>query len=105
MAFVAACARPHHHALRPSKLVDKGWHALIVHTTIHAQLCARLGEFVHHVPDTESHGTGRRPGAGDMDRTQRAITAAGYTPDPLLWLTARANCSQCHAGCADSPAK
>ncbi|MGZ0233354.1 hypothetical protein [Streptomyces sp. CPS1] len=44
------------------------------------------------------------PGAAQAtrERTLAAITAAGYTVDEELWPD-MAECSQCHAGCTDSP--
>ncbi|PBO22239.1 hypothetical protein CLM85_22960, partial [Streptomyces albidoflavus] len=36
-------------------------------------------------------------------RTLAAIAMAGYSIDHELWLEASAECSQCHAGCSDSP--
>ncbi|WP_431979856.1 glycine-rich domain-containing protein [Streptomyces qinglanensis] len=83
LAFVAACSRPHSGGLRPSRTVDEGWHALILHTKVYAALCNRLGGFVHHVPEPPDP---TRHDAGELDRTQQAIHAAGYRTDPLLWL-------------------
>ncbi|UNS99158.1 hypothetical protein MMF93_23850 [Streptomyces tubbatahanensis] len=68
LAFVAACARPGSPTLRPSKHVDEGWHALIVHTRVYAGLCERLGRFVHHVP--ELPGTVARVEDGTLERTR-----------------------------------
>ncbi|SHL60752.1 hypothetical protein SAMN05216268_105238 [Streptomyces yunnanensis] len=82
LKFVAACARFPGERLRPSRVVDEGWHALILHTGVYAGLCRSLHRFVHHVPerpDTTRHS----PGA--LARTQEAIKAAGYEPDPLMW--------------------
>lgn len=83
LAFVDACAKPHSRGLRPSRTVDEGWHALILHTRVYAELCGRLGRFVHHVPEPPNPG---RYDAGELERTQLAIATAGYRPDPLLWL-------------------
>lgn len=100
-AFVAASGQQPGQSLAPSKLVDIGWHTFILHTTDYAQFCERVvGRFVHHVPTTD----GEEPpdGGETRQRTLAAITAAGYTIDPELWPDL-ADCSQCHAGCTDSP--
>lgn len=83
LKFEAACAAHPQDRLRPSRVVDEGWHALILHTRVKAALADRLGLFVHHVP--EAPDTGRHdPNA--LTRTQDAIRAAGYTPEPALWI-------------------
>lgn len=36
----------------PTKLVDEGWHAFILHTKDYADYCTQyLGRFIHHVPE------------------------------------------------------
>ncbi|MFI6050124.1 hypothetical protein ACIBCO_08550 [Streptomyces violascens] len=69
-------------ALRPSRVVDEGWHALLWDTKTYERLCAFLGRFVHHVPEspaTKKHDT------ATVARTLEAIRAAGYQPDTCLW--------------------
>ncbi|MFE6816862.1 glycine-rich domain-containing protein [Streptomyces sp. NPDC057677] len=68
--------------ISPTKEVDEGWHALILHTHLYATLCSRLGRTVHHYPE--------RPEAARRDpnvitRTIALIEQAGYTPDTELW--------------------
>lgn len=66
----------------PSRVVDEGWHALILHTKLYADLCARLGGFVHHYPERQD------PGRFDRDvltRTVAAIEQSGHTVDQELW--------------------
>ncbi|MGP3772734.1 hypothetical protein ACTWJ8_18100 [Streptomyces sp. SDT5-1] len=48
--FVAACAKNPGSGLAPSRIVDEGWHALLLHSAPYADMCARLGGFVHHYP-------------------------------------------------------
>ncbi|QCX80133.1 hypothetical protein C9F11_32740 [Streptomyces sp. YIM 121038] len=48
LKFVATCATRPEERLRPSRVVDEGWHALILHTATYAELCRSLGRFVHH---------------------------------------------------------
>ncbi|MGV9344276.1 glycine-rich domain-containing protein [Streptomyces spiralis] len=101
-AFIAASGRQPSQSLAPSKLVDIGWHTFILHTVDYAAFCQRVvGRFVHHVPTDEDEQV---PGGAQAtrERTLTAIHAAGYTVDAELWGAA-ADCSQCHAGCTDSP--
>lgn len=101
-AFVAASGQQPGRGLMPSELVDYGWHAFILHTVDYAAFCQKVaGQFVHHVPTDEDEQT---PGgaAAARERTVSAIQAAGYTVDAELWRSA-ADCTQCQAGCHDSP--
>lgn len=86
--------------LVPSRVVDEGWHALILHTWLYQSLCARLGTFLHHVPERPDPG---HRSQGDIERTVAAIKAAGYTVNADLWrgpkdsrVTVAANCQ--HSG-------
>ncbi|CAM5524297.1 MULTISPECIES: glycine-rich domain-containing protein [Streptomyces] len=102
-AFVAASGRIPGQALAPSPLVDIAWHTFILHTVDYAAFCERIvGRFVHHVP-TDDEATVPGGSAETRARTLAAITMAGYTIDHGLWPEAAAECSQCHAGCSDSP--
>ncbi|MFJ9754987.1 glycine-rich domain-containing protein [Streptomyces sp. NPDC101149] len=101
-AFIAASGQQPGQSLAPSELVDYGWHAFILHTADYAQFCERVaGTFVHHVPTDEDE---TMPGGAQATRTRTlaTITAAGYTIDEELWPDV-AKCTQCHAGCTDSP--
>ncbi|MFJ2780194.1 hypothetical protein [Kitasatospora sp. NPDC087315] len=82
LAFVAACSEFPQLRLKPSRVVDEGWHAQILCTRIYARLCGTLGLFVHHVPEAPDV-TRHDPDA--LRRTRQAITAAGYTVDAELW--------------------
>lgn len=89
-------------ALSPSGTVDIGWHAFILHTRDYAEWCEHVaGRFLHHAPDESAEG---EPGTATAarQRTIDAIVAAGYAVDLELWPEA-AECTQCHAGCSDSP--
>jgi hypothetical protein len=82
LAFLATAARNPGADIAPSRVVDEGWHALILHTAVYSRLCERLGAFVHHYPE--------RPDAARhdpeiMDRTTNLIAVEGYTPDLELW--------------------
>ena len=101
-AFIATSGQQPGQSLAPSKLVDYGWHAFVLHTVDYADFCQRVvGRFVHHVPTDEDEETPGGPRA-TRERTLAAITAAGYAVDEALWPDA-ADCTQCHAGCSDSP--
>ncbi|MFJ3497349.1 glycine-rich domain-containing protein [Streptomyces sp. NPDC086091] len=97
LKFVDAAARFPTARITPSNVVDEGWHALILHTSLYEKLCGRLGRFVHHWPE--------RPDAGRHDehaltRTVAVIEQAGHTVDEELWtgpagvpVPVAANCS------------
>ncbi|MFI8104847.1 glycine-rich domain-containing protein [Streptomyces sp. NPDC086023] len=101
--FVATAARGRG-GMRPSRTVDEGWHALILHTRVYAALCRRVGRFVHHIPERPDP-TRHDPSA--LEATQARITAAGYEVDRTLWLgpsngsvPVAAGCE--HTSCGDS---
>ncbi|MEV6014779.1 hypothetical protein [Streptomyces sp. NPDC051997] len=101
-AFIAASGQQPGRALVPSRFVDYGWHAFILHTVDYAAFCELVaGRFVHHVPTDDGDGVTEET-RQSRERTLAAITAAGYTVDRDLWPDL-AECSQCHAGCTDSP--
>ncbi|MFJ7968360.1 glycine-rich domain-containing protein [Streptomyces sp. NPDC096324] len=101
-AFIAASGQQPGQNLAPSALVDFGWHAFVLHTVDYAAFCERtVGRFVHHIP------TGDEDASADeaqqaRERALTAITAAGFSIYPELWPDV-AECTQCHAGCTDSP--
>ncbi|WP_377271895.1 glycine-rich domain-containing protein [Peterkaempfera sp. SMS 1(5)a] len=109
-AFLAACATATE-PIGPSGTVDVGWHTFILHTHEYARFCQRIaGRFIHHEPDdSNDEGGTRRDTGAPLPRTIAAIRAAGYRIDPELWGTGAdcnsggSNCTQCHAGCHDSP--
>jgi hypothetical protein len=112
LKFVAAAAaRPG--GMKPSRTVDEGWHALILHTLVYEKLCGRLGRFVHHVPELPDPS---RHDPEALDRSQARIAAAGFTVDRTLWLgpvdgmPVAAGCehsincgdSECSGNCSDT---
>lgn len=102
LKFVHAAAQFPTVRSAPSKVVDEGWHALILHTELYAKLCEGLGRFVHHYPE--------RPDPERYDeqvivRTQATIELAGYAIDGELWTdptkTLVGVAAQCqHTGCS-----
>lgn len=99
LKFVAACSAAPRARLKPSRVVDEGWHALILHTSVYAQLCRSLHRFVHHVPERPDV-TRHDPGA--LARTQAAIKAAGYDPNPAMWNGPTDNSIPVAASCEHS---
>ncbi len=82
LKFVAACAKNPGLGLAPSRIVDEGWHALILHTALYAELCDTLGDqFVHHYPGYDP--TNYDPPI--LDRTREKITELGWEADQELW--------------------
>ncbi len=84
----------------PSQVVDEGWHALILHTKLYGDLCARLGGFVHHYPE--------RPDAERFDpdaltRTVAVIEQAGHTVDQELWTGPTKALVSVAAKCSHTP--
>lgn len=82
LAFVATAASRPGRAMVPSRVVDEGWHALILHTGLYYDLCARFGNFVHHLPEQPDPS---RFDQAVIERTTALIEAAGYTVDRDLW--------------------
>ncbi|MEU2441162.1 hypothetical protein ABZ595_33990 [Streptomyces rubradiris] len=82
LKFVAACAKNPDIGLAPSRIVDEGWHALLLHTTMYAGLCERLGgRFIHHYPGYDP--TNYDPPI--LNRTREKIAELGWEADPELW--------------------
>ncbi|MGN9778820.1 glycine-rich domain-containing protein [Micromonospora sp. H33] len=112
LAFLGACATATE-PLGPSDLVDIGWHTFILHTREYADFCQRIaGRFIHHQPEPapdDPHLSGPEPIGAPISRTVAAITAAGFALDQELWggnaADCSSKCSQCHAGCTDSPTR
>jgi hypothetical protein len=108
LAFLGTCATATE-PIGPSELVDIGWHTFILYTHEYADFCNRIaGRFIHHVPDDSPTGdewpTVPETNPATLAATVAAIRRAGYRIDPQLWaMTSAAECSQCHAGCHDSP--
>ncbi|MEU8965515.1 hypothetical protein AB0C89_27905 [Streptomyces sp. NPDC048491] len=104
LGYLTACATTTA-PLAPSKAVDDFWHAFVLRTTDYAVFSNRLaGRFLHHVPDGEPDGDEDDKDMHTLGRTLAAVKAAGFHIDPAFWpINAAGDCSQCHAGCTDSP--
>ncbi|MFG1997515.1 glycine-rich domain-containing protein [Spirillospora sp. NPDC048911] len=99
LGFLFACANNEGAKLAPSRTVDMGWHMFILHTREYIEFCDRVaGRYVHHVPESgalEVH-------APAVATTLAAMRDLGLPVDDELWPVV-GDCSQCHAGCTDSP--
>lgn len=101
LAFLATAATATQ-PIGPSNLVDIGWHTFLLHTRDYTAFCDRIaGRYIHHEPETGSE-TGV-----PLTTTVKAMRAAGFRIDPDLWPVGNAECesrcTQCHAGCTNSP--
>lgn len=117
LAFLKACADNPGAGLSPSSAVDIGWHTFVLHTREYAAFCDRVaGRFIHHEPtdgdacghskcvDTDCQSAvASEPVTSSVADTVAAIRSSGLPVDKELWRANPADCSQCHAGCHDSP--
>ena len=100
LAFVATAARNPLVPIAPSRTVDEGWHALVLHTAVYARLCGRLGRFVHHYPERPDPS---RQGRDVIERTVALIRSEGFVPDPELWMPPSDTSVPVAAPCGHSP--
>ncbi|MFF8843153.1 glycine-rich domain-containing protein [Streptomyces sp. NPDC015127] len=71
--------------LSPSRAVDPGWHAFMLHTREYAAWCQeQFGRFVHHNPFPSP----QLFDGAQMRATVAAIEEAGFAVDHELWGTA-----------------
>ncbi|MEU2506878.1 hypothetical protein ABZ621_19505 [Streptomyces sp. NPDC007863] len=104
--------------LTPSLRVDLFWHAFILRTAPYTVFCKSIGvDYIHHVPEDNESGTDPEKGRAALTRTTDAIRAAGYDVDAEFWpgedaadctetpFVEASDCTQCHAGCHNSPKK
>jgi hypothetical protein len=94
LAFLGTLAQYVGAPLSPSKKVDPGWHAFVLHTREYDDWCQRVaGRFIHHNPFKDTIAP--RDGVA-VARTVEAMAAAGYAIDPDLWnVTANCNAPTC----------
>ncbi|WP_433855786.1 hypothetical protein [Streptomyces kronopolitis] len=93
--------------LTPSLRVDLFWHRFLRRSVPYLAFSRALGvDYIHHVPDDSEGGADPEGGRSAMAAATAAITALGFTVDAEFWPgMGAAECSQCHAGCTDSPVK
>lgn len=102
LKWVATCAQFPTARIAPSRVVDEGWHALILHTALYANMCDKLGMFVHHYPERPDPD---RWDTDVIDRTTSLIEEAGHSVDYDLWtapdrelVSVAANCQHSDDG-------
>lgn len=100
LAFVAVAATHPGEPIAPSRIVDEGWHALILHTAVYAKLCERLGAFVHHYPERPDPAR-QKPGV--IEHTVSLMRSAGYAPDMALWTSPLGGAVSVAASCGHAP--
>lgn len=100
LAFVATAAMYPSVPMAPSRVVDEGWHALVLHTALYRRLCERLGRFVDHFPERPDPA---RQGTDILDRTTALIRETGYGVDEELWETPLAGIISVAAQCGHAP--
>jgi hypothetical protein len=100
LKFVVAAARFPEVYVQPSRVVDEGWHALILHTALYAGLCDRLGRFVHHYPERPDVS---RHDPDSLSRTVTLIEETGLTVDRELWTGPTDALVRVGANCSHTP--
>jgi hypothetical protein len=101
VAFLVASAQTGGR-VAPSKPVDAFWHAFMLHSRAYTAFCELVaGDYLHHDPDEYPLPPAKKKEL--RARTTEAIAAAGFTVDVEFWPDLMADCSQCHAGCSNSP--
>ncbi|MEV7525542.1 hypothetical protein [Streptomyces sp. NPDC091371] len=104
VAFLATSVRTDE-PLTPSLRVDWFWHQFLKRSVPYVAFSRALGvDYIHHIPDEDEGGADPEAGRAAMAQTTAAIRTAGFTVDAEFWPNEGvADCSQCHAGCTDSP--
>lgn len=89
----------------PSKQVDEAWHSFMLDSIPYHHFTDRhFGRYIHHVPELGDRHDSQDADPLVLERTVKAIRTAGFEIDPDLWgMEDAAKCTQCHAGCTDSP--
>ncbi|UGY92768.1 glycine-rich domain-containing protein [Streptomyces gobiensis] len=100
LAFVATAAHYRTARIAPSRVVDEGWHALILHTGTYARLCDRLGGMVHHYPERPDP---ERQTQQIIDRTTALMQEAGHPVDYDLWRVPAKELVPVTASCGHTP--
>lgn len=100
LKFLAMIGHFKNRRVAPSRVVDEGWHALILHTRLYADLCTQLGGFIHHYPEQPDPTRYN----GELIRTTtRLMAEAGYPADLFLWGSPTTGQITVAASCEHSP--
>jgi hypothetical protein len=101
IAYLVTSAENPDILMGPAPAVDKGVHSFVLDTPSYTDFCQRhAGHYLHHVPYLPDE---RDAAPQVLGQTVAAIRAAGFLLDTELWGALDVDCTQCHAGCADSP--
>lgn len=102
VAYLVTSAERPEARIGPSQAVDLGVHSFVLDSINYMAFCDRhAGRYIHHVPHLPGEDTQEPPA---LRGTVEAIRASGFEIDTELWTVKdAADCSQCHAGCTDSP--
>ncbi|RLU92083.1 hypothetical protein CTZ27_19665 [Streptomyces griseocarneus] len=101
IAYLVTTAERPDVRMGPAPAVDLGLHSFTLDTVHYTAFCSAVaGRYIHHVPHLSQENGGLPP---SLRETVRAVEAAGFAIDHELWNSTEADCSQCHAGCTDSP--
>jgi stress-induced morphogen len=111
LKFIAAVGQHRDRRMAPSRVVDEGWHALILHTKAYEDLCEQVGGPVHHYPERPDP---TRFNGVIIERTIELMAASGYPADRFLWgnptsgeVVVAANCQHsppdCQVSCMNKP--
>ncbi|QXJ21366.1 hypothetical protein AGRA3207_002214 [Actinomadura graeca] len=80
LAFTQLCAENRGRRLAAPEDVSLGHWALILHTEVYAELCARLGGFLHYEPVSLG-----QQNADEVQETAALMRRAGLPVDEDLW--------------------
>ncbi|MFJ2912218.1 glycine-rich domain-containing protein [Streptomyces sp. NPDC087228] len=102
VAYLVTSAERPEVPMGPAQAVDLGVHSFVLDSINYMAFCDQhAGRYIHHVPQLSGEGTQEPPALRDTIRT---IRASGFEIDAELWtMKDAADCTQCHAGCTDSP--
>ncbi|MFJ1844623.1 glycine-rich domain-containing protein [Streptomyces sp. NPDC088146] len=102
VAYLVTSAERPEVPMGPAQAVDLGVHSFVLDSINYMAFCDQhAGRCIHHVPQLPGEGTQEPPALRD---TVRTIRASGFEIDAELWtMKDAADCTQCHAGCTDSP--
>ncbi|MEU8580340.1 glycine-rich domain-containing protein [Streptomyces abikoensis] len=101
IAYLVASAERPDVRMGPAPSVDLGLHSFVLDTINYTAFCdAVAGHYIHHVPHLPQENGSQPP---PLRETVHTIRAVGFDVDHDLWDANESDCSQCHAGCTDSP--
>lgn len=101
VAYLVTSAECPEVPMGPAQTVDLGVHSFVLDSINYSAFCDQhAGRYIHHVPHLPGEGAGKPPALRD---TVNAVQASGFAIDRELWNTQGIECTQCHAGCTDSP--